>query len=236
MRILFVTVTAGLLLLASAPRLAAEPIGPSILTTAAAEHTLFTNGGLLPISNGPCDSGPTSCSGTGTWTIFDDFRLTTDATMTGFTYIDGYENRFGLTGPTTVTWSLWSGHPEGTAPDTRLEGSGVAVTSPTLATVSSGVKFFTLAIHDLQVPLRADTLYWLGTSNSQLSGESWRAYATGNGLPGSIQTDHGQYTFARPDTFFTITGTEGVTAAPEPASMLLVATGAGFLLRRRRSA
>src|SRR6266576_6770975 len=79
------------------------------VSAAAADPVLFSNGARAGNSF-LCDSGPRVCSGNGFWTIYDDFSLTSPATVTGFSFSDvlvqGSLSNYSHTG-----WSIWSSDP-----------------------------------------------------------------------------------------------------------------------------
>src|SRR4051812_16237977 len=88
---------------------------------------LFNNGAVTGDTN-RCDQGPIGCGGSGTWTIYDNFNLSTPAVITGFDYTD---NIVGGSPADYVrtNWSLWNSDPI-TPGSPIASGSFVATLAP----------------------------------------------------------------------------------------------------------
>jgi len=164
------------------------PTGALLLAAgAAAGVTLYDNGPVTdPAAGGRCDSGPAAfaCGGTGSWTFYDDFALASDATLTGFDYVDWFD--FGSpTDYLATTWSLFDGNPLVNPP--IASGSGVATLTPT-----GPADQYRFEIGGLAIALSASTPYWLGVSNV-LAGSAITSVARvddpGSGLDHAWQSD-----------------------------------------------
>jgi hypothetical protein len=217
-----VVVTVSSILAVSVGSAAAESIR---ISAPSKDQTIFSNGALTN-PEGRCDSGPEACGGSGTWTIYDDFSVSSAAVMTGFTFADLLD-RGELDTYRKTTWSVWSSSPI----DGTLEDSGAAIGT---ITAGSGDQFF-VAVTGLNVPLEAHTLYWLGSSNVMAgAGITSRSLAAGNNLPIYIASDGATNRFElRGDTYFSVIGNEaGGTTVPEPSSWVLLVTGAGLVVTR----
>jgi hypothetical protein len=133
-------------------------LGPG--APAARAAMLFDNG---PVSDGDpqgyCDAGPAvfSCGGTGSWTFYDDFYLTTDAVVTGFDYVD-YCFGGGPADYVETVFSFFDADPFSSSPI----ASGTAVAVLTATGMPDEYRF---EVGGLSLALSAGD-YWLGISNT----------------------------------------------------------------------
>src|SRR5437016_1958760 len=126
------------------------------MTWPAAASVLFDNGAAITSSN-YCDQQNGQCLGVG-WNIYDDFTLSADSNVSGFTY-NTYWDVGSSADYTGTRWSIWNGNP------LINFGSGPLFSGDLLGTVSAGHAGSTLVtVTGLNLDLTAG-LYWLGTSN-----------------------------------------------------------------------
>lgn len=207
----------------------------AILMAAPGLHaSLLWDNGTVGASTFRCDSGPGDCSGSGTWTVYDDFNLTAPATVTGFTYNDYVYG--SIADYVSTSWSIWQGDPLSGG---TLEASATGVAAnPVLENSGPAAGTYMFTVSGLNVVLPSGT-YFLGRTNVVTNSTfTDSAIASGNGLPGYEQSDGAAYKFylnstGNADTAFTIQGT---TATPEPTTLGLVGLTLLPLLFRRRKA
>lgn len=206
-------------------------VGSIGLGVQAASVTLYDNGPVADgNSSGRCDSALTlSCGGTGSWTFYDDFRLSTDSIVTGFDYVDYFVSSTPADYIETV-FSIHAGDPFSTAP--LASGTLVASVSSTGVTDE-----FLFQVTGLGIALAAGD-YWLGISNTVTPFGSTtvaRVADPGGGLDASKQSD-GVTDFDYPGLENRAFRIEG-TVVPEPTSGALALLGLAGLAwqgRRRR--
>lgn len=202
-----------------------------LAATDAGAVTLYDNGPVTdPAAGGRCDSGPSAfaCGGSGSWTFYDDFALASDATLTGFDYIDWFD--FGSPADYLgTTWSLFDGNPLVSAP--IASGSSAAALTPT-----GPADQYRFEVAGLAIALSAGTPYWLGVSNV-LGGSEITSVARvddpGGGLDHSWQSD-GVSDFDYPTLENRAFRVNGLVVA-EPATGGLLGLGFVALTLMRRS-
>jgi hypothetical protein len=210
---------------------------------AAADPIIFSNGRLTG-STATCDSGPNNCGGSGTWIVYDDFSLTADAIVTGFT-VSGIITRGGTPEDYVQTsWSIWAMDPFADGATPLASGNSVATIEQRPGDGLLPDSFFTVT--GLNVGLNANTTYWLGAShvfvfdpNPATQPGTVRLRAEGNNITGFKQADTAGLRFENPihDSYFTISGVTDSAPVPEPGSLLLAGSALAGMFRtfRRRS-
>jgi len=199
--------------------LSAITLAASVLASASQAAVAFDNG-PIGVSAGWCDSGVGQCGG-GSWTIADNFSLSTKSVVTGLDTWNGYGN---IGDYVSTNWSIWASQPTGlTAPI----ASGNAV-----GTVSMDSGFMLAAVSGLSVTLDAGS-YWIGFSH-QLTGATPWTYVTSLSGQNDVIQLNGNYinTSNQTDAAFRI----HATAVPEPSSLALIMGGlavVGVAARRR---
>lgn len=85
-------------------------------------------------------------------------------------------------------------------------------------------------------PLAADTRYWIGLSGTTTANWFYIADSSGIGVTGELFSNQ-MGIFTNDNGPYQVSVTEGVSSAPEPSSLVLIAVGAGLLAvaRLRRS-
>jgi hypothetical protein len=195
-----------------------------------AEATVaWTNGTATSIGSN-CDFTGGACPGGDTgWTIFDNFGLTTQDTVSGFSYISDFSVG-SASDYLSTNWSLWSVDPLG--PFSSIGPLATGNTVAALTTNDLSVTTYTFTITGLSVNLPPGT-YWLGYENV-LAGDgavTLDVMSNGTSLPGyeeqSGDKEYG-FTYTSGNTAFTIENN------PEPGSLWLVAlAGAAFFIKLR---
>ena len=193
---------------------------------------LYDNGPVTDASAGGwCDQGPSGCSGTGTWTYYDNFTLSADSTVTGFNYIDWFFSG-GPSNYVTTNWALYGGDP--------FTNAAIASGSDVATLVATGPsRQYQFTVTGLNINLLASTVYWLDINNT-VTGGILTTVATvapvAAPLTGAKQSDGGSNNFNnRPDRAYQIHG--GSVAVPEPVTIALLGIGLlglGFARRRLR--
>ena len=198
----------------------------SVIPRTAEAEIAWSNGNVTGIGSN-CDFTGGACSGgEAGWTIFDNFDLSNDDTVIGFTYVSDFS-----VGSTTdylsTNWSLWSTDPLGPFNFLGPLASGNAVA--TLTTNDLSVTTYTFTVTGLSVVLPPGTL-WMGDENV-LAGDgavTMDVKTDGTAVPGyEEQSDDKDYGFTDTtgNTAFTIENN------PEPGSLWLIAlAGAPFFM------
>ena len=196
------------------------------------------------------DYGQTSQSG---FRTFDDFVIATDGSVQTVSWrglwIDlGSPDPAPAPLPDVLTWEVAFYADAGGAPGAQLSSQSFGAATVTSTLLGTGLfsagNTYNVAYYDYSVDLPtafavdAGTTYWLSVfSRSDLAQPAfaWRGAIGGDEV--SIQQQLGanlsvlNTSLVSRDRAFTLEGT-----VPEPASILLLATGAAALLRRRRRA
>lgn len=193
----------------------------SAANIAKADVVIFDNG--LPVGNSNrCNSGPNSCGGTGSWTIYDNFTLAAAATITGFANWN-LGNSSNINDYGSTNWSIWSVTP--------YNGGSALYSGNSLAAVSSDLGFIKTSVSGLSLNLSAGT-YWLGINHqltSPLYYASWTYASSSGGSGDAIQLDGGSWTFTnQPNLAFYVTASE-TPPVPEPETYAMLLVGLGLL-------
>lgn len=191
----------------------------AITLGASLAHAGVISNGAPTSKHAYCISGPSSCGGSRTWTVYDQFTTNSAVTVTGFANWN-YMN----SGVYSMTnWSIWSSTPMATSSTPLASGSSIATFSPYDHTLAS--------IDGLSVNLAAGT-YWLGISHQLVGNGIWEYRVSDNGQSNALQHDGVSNAFYDlPDMAFTVT-----TAVPEPETYGMLLAGlafVGFVARRK---
>lgn len=190
---------------------------------------------------------------TGGYQTFDDFSLSSKATVTQVSWYGFYFN--SSTGPnpatpTTTSWQLGFYANNGTLPGAALYSTSIADTSVTAAFLGdvSGlgetVPFYKFTANlPTGFSASASTTYWFSVLSEQPTFEplfSWSPSNTGDDesaqldLPGSVNGDANSLSNVSGDRAFILSGTSAVAEPGAWALMLLGVGGAGAGLRMAR--
>lgn len=232
MKIILPLVTAGLLLL--------------VVPGTGAASVVWNNGAITG-AGGQCDFTGGACRGGGDgFTIVDDFNLSDEIVVSGFTYdsffFDGIPVDYSST-----NWAIYDGDPI-TFGSAALVASGSAVAALSADSCSSPYTCTTttFTVSGMSLDLAAGE-YWLGYENVLTGGaETVDVYTLGSGvnpIPGFEQIDDqsrsGDSTYDTGDTAFTIEGAPPIppppSSAPEPSSLWLGAVAASACFVKSRS-
>lgn len=193
------------------------------LSASLAQAGVVFNNGAPAGDSHVCISRYIDCNRAGAWTVYDQFSLTTDATVTGFA---NWNLQAGIQGTWYygTNWSIWSASPA---------NSGVILYSgKSVGTVSDDGRYKFVSVDGLSLDLAAGT-YWLGINHDASSQVGW-TYAYSTSQPDNAVVSNGSDTFInRRALAFTI------SAVPEPETyaMLLAGLGlVGFAVRRQGAA
>jgi hypothetical protein len=189
----------------------------------------YSNGSVTGIGSN-CDFNGNPCpGGESGWTIFDNFDLSNDDTVSGFSYVSDFSVG-SAPDYLSTNWSIWAVDPLGPFNSRGPVASGNTVAALTTNDLSPTT--YTFTITGLSVNLAPGT-YWLGYENVLASDGAVTVDVLTNGtvLPGyeeeSDDKDY-QFTYGSGNTAFTIENN------PEPASLWLVAlAGVAFLIKSR---
>jgi hypothetical protein len=185
------------------------------------------DGGNCDFTGNPCPGGDTG------WTIFDNFDLSNDDTVSGFSYVSDFSVGSAADYLST-NWSIWAEDPLGFWTLYFNEGpmdSGNTVAALTTNDLSPTT--YTFTVTGLSLNLSAGTTYWLGYENvlAPDGAVTNDVLTDGTALAGyEEESDDKQYqfTYTTGNTAFTI------ETNPEPGSIWLVAlAGAAFVIKSR---
>jgi hypothetical protein len=190
---------------------------------------IWSNGNATGVGSN-CDFNGNPCpGGDDGWTIFDNFDLSNDETVFGFSYVSDFSVG-SAPDYLSTNWSLWQVDPLGpfNSIGPVASGNDVAV----LTTNDLSVTTYTFTVTGLSVNLAAGT-YWLGYENvlAPDGAVTVDAKSDGTALPGYEEESDDQlyqFTYGSGNTAFTIENN------PEPGSLWLVAlAGAAFFIKSR---
>jgi hypothetical protein len=141
-------------------------VGLSLMSHYSQATLLYDNGDTDNLSaDTRCDAGPDVCpEGDGfTWTVYDDFTVTGDSTITSISYTDWF-----FTGDPsnylTTNWSIWDSAPSLTG-SALYSGAAVASLASTGVVSTEGAEQYTFTITGLSLDITGGTTYWFGNSN-----------------------------------------------------------------------
>jgi hypothetical protein len=196
------------------------------LCVSAAQAAVLYENGPLSGSSGFCDQGPSGCGGSGTWTYYDDFTLTSPSIVTGFDYTDWFYE--GTPADYVQTnWSVWDSDPF-TAAAPLATGTTAATITPN-GPPSVQYLFTVTGVNPLNLVAPPGT-YWLGINNTVRNGAITTA-AESTHLPRNAKQSDGVTHFFNnyPDRAFRIYG----NVVPEPSAAALVFVGVVVIGCRR---
>lgn len=192
-------------------------------TSLAQADVLFDNG--APAGNAyVCISGPHDCGGSGTWTVYDQFTLTSAATVGGFANWNIINDGDTYSG---TNWSIWLSEP--------TNGGTALYSGKSTAAISIDQGYALTTVDDLSIYLPAGT-YWLGINHVLPNnvGGAWTYAFSANGQSDAVQLDGASFGDSnKPDMAFV------VTSVPEPTTYAMLMAGLGligFAARRKRTA
>lgn len=197
-------------------------------SVAGSAATLFSTGDSF-YSSGRCISGPGDCFGSGQWTVYDDFILGENSTVTGLTY---YADRGEASQYSSTTYSIFSDDP--------FQNDAFASATVTGTAVDTDDGLIAVTLTGLNLALDGATNYWLGITTT--TSRVWHAARTsdvgyGSGFKQSAGGFFHNYGPFGGDFAFSLQG-EPVDLAPVPlpaSGLLLIGAFAGAAAWRRKS-
>lgn len=170
-----------------------------------------------------CDSGPDACGlfGGVYWTVYDDFSLQSNATVSGFSFVDAIFHGTPAENYVSTTWSLYASDPS-LGSEAIAGGTAVASVSP--------YPYLSAYQFDVEIPgidLNGG-VYWLGISNALTMGAESTPVGIESTLPSMTP---GFYQYSPTTSFWYQNVGErsmqvyGISAVPEPSVMSLIAFG-----------
>ncbi|CAH0351120.1 PEP-CTERM sorting domain-containing protein [Aquabacterium sp. CECT 9606] len=193
-------------------------LAASMLAGVSHAAVAYDNGSIGP-STSWCVSGVNQCGGA-SWTIADNFTLTTATVLTGF------EN-WNLGAPAiyvSTNWRIWANQPTSLS-ETIASGNAVA-------TITEDAGFTLASVSGLAVSLNAGS-YWIGFNHILSADNPWTYVTSSSGQANAVQLYEGGVNVSGlTDAAFRL----HTSAVPEPESVALILAGlavVGVASRRR---
>lgn len=209
------------------------------LNTSPAHANTIWNNGTPSGGTTNCDSSPDLCHGepgNQGWTMYDDFVVSSDVTVTGMTYDSTFPNG-SPSDYISSNWSIWAADPIATYVSGPLfSGNAVAVLSTDTSGTVTATQF---TITGLSLDLTPG-IYWLGYENVLQNDGADTVVVLSNGVaqPGYEQiSDDGttQFNYAG-NTVFSIQGGAPPPPPPTPEPSGCILAGLGVVLFGARRA
>lgn len=196
------------------------------IATSANASTLYTQGydGTANLWSSQNDT----TGGNGNYaTVYDDFTLAADSTITGVNFTGGFFNPSTVAPISGFTVSFYAdnaGQPGGTLIGSFIAGNGSQTCVDNICTYNVGTNF----------AASAGTQYWMSIVADLPFPPQW-GWAQGTGGDGqSVQDFFGNRTVLTSDVAFTLSGV--TTAVPEPSTWAMLILGMGVVGGTMRSA
>lgn len=186
----------------------------TLFINAAFAETLFDNGAATE-SSGFCMSGPDACGGFGSWTVFDDFTLSSLSLIEGLSFGMGHVS--DESSYLSTNWSIWDQLP--------AIGGSALVSGNSVGSLTSIVEDqYQVSLDDLAFELAAGT-YWVGfNSVGDENADSIFSYLVTGEQGNAFSSDLVESSLYKGKALaFQIDGT--IVAVPEPANYAMFIVG-----------